>query len=54
MSELLGRSLDAAALAADLRAVDREHRASGGESWPEYYAVWFLRRAAGERDTLRK
>lgn len=47
LGALLGRPLEAEELAADLEAVDREHRDRGrGVDWPSYYADWFLDRAA--------
>ena len=47
IARLLGRHYDEVTLAADLRRLDEQHRQSGGSSsWPEYYARWFIDRAA--------
>jgi hypothetical protein len=43
LQQALGRRFDVSILAADLRRVDVEHRAVGGdEPWPDFYARWFL------------
>ena len=48
LQRVVGRAIDVASLAADLRAVDVEQRrAAGGESWSEYYASWFVQRLSG-------
>ena len=48
LGRLLGRTLAAQVLAADLKAVDREQRAAGSAlGWPEYYAAWLLERYSG-------
>ena len=47
LGRLLGHSFAPEALAADLAAVDAEHRAAPGRpDWPLYYADWFLERYA--------
>ena len=43
LARLLDKPLTPAALAADLAAVDAEHRAAAGRpEWPLYYADWLL------------
>jgi hypothetical protein len=47
LERVVGRAIETATLAADLRAVDAEHRhVAPGEPWSDYYARWFVLRLA--------